>query len=94
MGFEEGGRGSATAKKCPVDIFLARGRIPSLGEILCLRERPVYGRGYLMVSSLFIWVFGVMGLEEGGRDLPVFYLRLFLYNSPRFCYYMFWEAMA
>ena len=22
-----------------------------------------------MVSSLFIWVFGVMGLEEGGRDL-------------------------
>ena len=30
MGLEEGGRGSATAKKCPVDIFLARGRIPSL----------------------------------------------------------------
>ena len=22
-----------------------------------------------MVSSLFIWVFGVMGFEEGGRDL-------------------------
>ena len=47
-----------------------------------------------MVSSLFIWVFGVMGLEEGGRDLPGFYLRLFLYNSPRFCYYIFWEAVA
>ena len=28
-GFEEGGTSKGGAKKCPVDIFLARGRIPS-----------------------------------------------------------------
>ena len=53
-----------------------------------LWERIPYG-----ILSFYMGI-RVMGLEEGGRDLPVFYLRLFLYNSPRFCYYIFWEAMA